>query len=103
MYKITSLFKVLESGFKKIIGSSKTTCQDRNANMIKAKKIKVGMFGMLSNVKECLDLCASDDKCNYLYFNTAGWCITFKNCAEDEREERKNVGTTYMKAGNITR
>ena len=97
MYKTTRLFKILEAGFKKFIDSSRATCKAGNGNTIKAKQFK-----HKSDLNKCMELCASDDKCNYLYFNKLKWCLTFKNCAEDEREKRY-VGTTYMKTGNNTR
>ena len=92
---MSHLFKVLEDGFKLIIGPDRKTCQFGKGNKIKQKQT--------NNVDTCKALCASDDKCNYLYYNIRNWCVTFKNCAEDERETRSNVGETYMKTGNTTK
>ena len=96
IYKILHLFKVVEDGFKLIIGRDKTTCQFENENKIKA-------VDKINNVDTCKGLCASDDKCNYLYYNKVTWCVTFKTCDKDERATRSIVGDTYIKTGNTTK
>ena len=90
------IFKVVEDRFKLIIDRNKTTCQFDKQNRIKT-------IDKIKNVDTCKALCASDDKCNYFYYNKGKWCVTFKNCAEAERKERSMQGETYMKTGNTTR